>query len=146
MWLQEPGAKSTRAPPRDDKRLQLRVPEPCLDFDVFDHARAQGAAHVGHDFGLDSAATLDHHEHGRLARADTAATFTDFRARWALCMLRAFPPMNVSSTSTSPDRRGKLGVCIASLMRCSMNHADCCVILQKIGSPRVRHLRCPEPV
>lgn len=42
-------------------------------------------------------------------------------------MLRAFPPMNVSSTSTSPESR-KLLVCMARRMRWSMNHADFCVI------------------
>ena len=49
------------------------------------------------------------------------------RSRTLLCMLRALPPMNVSSTSTSPESR-KLSVCMASRMRWRTNHADFWVI------------------
>ena len=43
-----------------------------------------------------------------------------------LCMLRALPPMYVSSASTWPDSFSKVPVCIASRILWSMNHAVRC--------------------
>src|SRR5579864_6973164 len=42
-------------------------------------------------------------------------------------MFFASPPMNVSSISVMPDIFWNVPVCMASRMRCSMNHADFCV-------------------
>ena len=60
------------------------------------------------------------------------------RARTSLCMFRALPPINVSSTSTVPSNLSKLPVCIASLILCNMNHADFCVM------PSARPSSCDE--
>src|SRR5947209_2736286 len=46
----------------------------------------------------------------------------------SMCMFRAFPPMNVSSTSHSPANFKNEPVCMAMRIRCIMNQADFCVI------------------
>src|SRR5690606_30972657 len=52
-----------------------------------------------------------------------------FLARSPLCMNRAFPPMNVSSTSTSPDNLPpSCSSCNTRRKRCIINHALFCVI------------------
>ena len=45
-----------------------------------------------------------------------------------MCILRAFPPMKASSASTSPESFVTESTCMALRMRCSMNHADFCVM------------------
>ena len=77
------------------------------------------------DLGVNLAAALQNAEYDCLPLAAGSGDLT-WRERY-LCMLRALPPMKVSSTSTSaPPNQFSLNdpVCMARRMRCIMNHAD----------------------
>jgi hypothetical protein len=83
-----------------------------------------GALGRRNDLRPDFAATLQQSVDDPLA--DSAAPL-DALLALALCMLRASPPMNVSSLSTVPPSLRNVPVRMASRMRWSMNHAVFCV-------------------
>jgi hypothetical protein len=96
-------------------RLQLITEDSGARFDILTNLFLKFVLAAIRDVRHNHVATTLHHPHDDLFVL--AASAVTFCARFAACMLRALPPMKVSSTSTSPPSLLKVLLCMASRIR-----------------------------